>query len=156
MTPTWSHCWKFFHALAADATFWRLSGFLRQEAAPPTTRAMCNTFSKAVADRIPFITRLLSFRHVVWQLAQGSAPWSAHPLSPVLGFGTLVTLPHICRSALRATRIGCVERVALSCMSAPRQHFSAVDDSWTLGRPLPLLFVSLVLHGSGVVCLPWM
>ena len=129
MPESWHRCLRLFRAICAchpwSQEMWRGSSFLRREAAPPSTARHSASFEAASSTRMLFLRRLVTLRLLLLQVEQGGAVWSSQPLSlawrslfrscapsisfastvSVLGFGTLLALPHVIGAILpRLTR----------------------------------------------------
>ena len=102
-----------FKGDAWSARVWRLSAFLRREAAPPASAVAASDFVGTSKVRLMFLRRLVTFRLLLDLVGQGSALWFRRPLAPsfaaflvtwtrgavfastvpLLGFGTVLALP---------------------------------------------------------------
>ena len=125
-----------------SAGMWRLTSPLRAEAIAGSHGPRAPTFAAASAVRRLYLQRLVTFRLLLEQLRAGSAIWfsfsprpswlglilhTVHgvlPSStiPALGFGTLLSLPHLAPGFLASLRASGVEHSRVFRLAAPHLH----------------------------------
>ena len=142
----WSTCLDLCVEVAKNvpwsAGMWRLTSPLRAEAVAGSRGPRSPSFAAASAVRRLYLQRLVTFRLLLEQLRAGSAMWS--PFSPqpswlglihrsvhgaltvstipALGFGTLVSLPHLATGFLASLHTSGVEHSRVFRLAAPHLH----------------------------------
>ena len=149
MIPSsWHICWRFFRAIHSHPPWsqemWRCSSFLRREAAPRSDGPRSFGFAETAAKRLLFLRRMVTFRLLLRQVELGSAIWTSSPPDthwmsflrnlvpaitaastiPMLGFGTLLALPHVLSSCLRLLPRTDSAHARLFRLAAPHFHCS--------------------------------
>ena len=142
----WSTCLDLCVEVAKNvpwsAGMWRLTSPLRAEAVAGSHGPRASSFAAASAVRRLYMQRLVTFRLLLEQLRAGSAIWfscSPRPswldlifrsvtgvLSvstiPALGFGTLLSLPHLATGFLASLHTSGVEHSRVFRLAAPHLH----------------------------------
>ena len=150
----WSSCLDLCVEVAKNVPWssgmWRLTSPMRAEAVAGSRGPRAPTFAAASAVRRLYLQRLVTFRLLLEQIRAGSAIWfsfsprpswlqlisrSVHGVRPsstipVLGFGTLLSLPHLAPGFLASLRTSGVEHSRVFRLAAPHLHcHSGLDAS---------------------------
>ena len=158
-----------------SAGMWRLTSPLRKEAVGGSHEPRSQTFSAASATRRMYLQRLVTFRLLLEQLRVGSAIWfSFSPKSswlglirhtvhgvlptstiPILGFGTLLSLPHLAPGFLASLTTSGVEHSRVFRLAAPHLHRARRPPRISLVPALPRFLRQVLEHPRAPCLFTW-